>query len=173
MLPSGRFERTAGKDLKAVGMDEFQGLGIQAYGLQQRPAADADAPPPPPPPPGAPGRPVAPANGQAGGAERDAAAGRERERQRAKEKEKAAAAAAAAAARSAQKRPPPPGSSRGGRRAASWSLVFPGLVAVETPLAGPCGALQGVLSCPPARYFLMPFCASLERLGLLWMSIRM
>lgn len=60
VLPSRRFERPAGEGLKAMGIDEFGGQKIDAYGARKPAAppsssaredrAAADLPPPPPPP---------------------------------------------------------------------------------------------------------------------------
>ena len=62
MLPSRRFERPTAEGLKAMGIDEFGGQKIDAYGARKPaapPAAGAstrqngatdDLPPPPPPP---------------------------------------------------------------------------------------------------------------------------
>ena len=110
VLPSGRFERTAGQDLKARGMDELQGLGIEGYGLK-RSAADAA---PPPPPPGGPSVPSVPAR-ESKPKSGPASAAREAEREAAarRERHKAREQAAAAAARSSgHKRPHPSGSGR-------------------------------------------------------------
>ena len=58
VLPSRRFERPAQPGLAAMGIDEFAGAQIDAYGARKSTAAanggasTADAPPPPPPPPG-------------------------------------------------------------------------------------------------------------------------
>ena len=54
VLPSRRFDRPMGEGLAAMGIDEYKGQQIDAYGARKSSAtapASAQAPPPPPPPP--------------------------------------------------------------------------------------------------------------------------
>ncbi|CAL8463246.1 g2780 [Coccomyxa elongata] len=54
VLPSRRFDRPTGEGLAAMGIDEYKGQQIDAYGARKSSAAasaSTQAPPPPPPPP--------------------------------------------------------------------------------------------------------------------------
>ncbi len=55
VMPSRRFDRPAGEGLAAMGIDEYKGQQIDAYGARKKTGDAASAlpplPPPPPPPP--------------------------------------------------------------------------------------------------------------------------
>ena len=44
VLPSGRFERPAGEGLAAMGMDEYKGQAIDAYGVRKSSSTAGELP---------------------------------------------------------------------------------------------------------------------------------